>query len=126
MLVMGFRLATADWKKLFLSWQHYAVIFVKQVVFPLAVFAVLLLLPVDRNLKICLFVMSCCPVAAVVQSYAEMIGTTSGTSRAMRATVGGSMLQPVRPGTLYRMTGMDTSEQMVLKCWYRPSCVGLL
>lgn len=74
MLVMGFRLATADWKKLFLSWQHYAVIFVKQVVFPLAVFAVLLLLPVDRNLKICLFVMSCCPVAAVVQSYAEMIG----------------------------------------------------
>lgn len=44
----------------------------------------------------------------------------------MRATVGGSMLQPVRPGTLYRMTGMDTSEQMVLKCWYRPSCVGLL
>lgn len=74
MIIMGFRLATADAKKLFLTWQHYAVIGIKQVVFPLVVFAVLLLLPIDGNLKICIFVMSCCPVAAVVQSYAEMIG----------------------------------------------------
>ena len=74
MIIMGFRLATADMKKLFLSWQHYAVIAVKQFIFPLTVFALLLLLPVDGNLKICIFVMSCCPVAAVVQSYAEMIG----------------------------------------------------
>ena len=74
MIIMGFRLATADAKKLFLTWQHYAVIGIKQVVFPLVVFAVLQLLPIDGNLKICIFVMSCCPVAAVVQSYAEMIG----------------------------------------------------
>lgn len=74
MLIMGFRLATVDVKKLFLSWQHYLVILVKQIIFPLVVFAALYFIPIDQSLKTCLFVMSCCPVAAVVQSYAEMIG----------------------------------------------------
>jgi predicted permease len=74
MVVMGFRLATADLKKLFCTWQHYLVMGVKQLVFPLFMFAILYFLPIDGNLKTSLFVMSCCPVAAVVQGYAEMIG----------------------------------------------------
>lgn len=74
MVIMGFRLATADIKKLFFTWQHYLAIAVKQIIFPLFVFGALYFIPIDGNLKICLFVMSCCPVAAVVQSYAEMIG----------------------------------------------------
>lgn len=74
MLVMGFRLATVDIKKLFCTAQHYLVIAVKQFLFPLCVFGALFFIPMDTDLKICLFVMSCCPTAAVVQSYAEMIG----------------------------------------------------
>lgn len=74
MIVTGFRLATADLKKLFLTPLHYFVVVIKQIAFPLFVFAITVFLPVDANLKICLFVMSCCPVAALVQSYAEMIG----------------------------------------------------
>lgn len=74
MVIMGFRLATVDIKKLFCTAQHYVVIAVKQFIFPLVVFGVLYFIPMDANLKICLFVMSCCPTAAVVQSYAEMIG----------------------------------------------------
>lgn len=74
MVVMGFRLATVHWKDMFCTWQHYLVLLIKQIVFPLFVFGIIYFLPFDQNLKICLFVMSCCPVAAVVQSYAEMIG----------------------------------------------------
>lgn len=74
MLIMGFRLATVNIKKLFRTALHYVVIAVKQFIFPLFVFGALYFIPIDPNLKICLFVMSCCPTAAVVQSYAEMIG----------------------------------------------------
>lgn len=74
MIVVGFRLATVDWKKLFLTPLHYLTITVKQIAFPLFVFLLTVFLPVESNLKICIFIMSCCPVAAVVQSYAEMIG----------------------------------------------------
>lgn len=74
MVIMGFRLAAADVKKLFFSPEIYLAVAVKGIVFPLFVWAILLFLPIDIHLKICLFVMCSCPVAAVVQNYAELIG----------------------------------------------------
>jgi len=74
MLIMGMRLATLPFKRLFTNWLQYLSVAVNQLAFPLFVFGVLALLPVDAELKICLFVMCACPVAAVVQNFAELIG----------------------------------------------------
>ncbi len=74
MLVVGMRLASTKMKSLFGSPLVYFTTIVKLFIFPLFAFAVMYFLPIDSNLKICIFVMTCCPVAAVVQSFAELVG----------------------------------------------------
>ncbi|MDE6472632.1 MAG: AEC family transporter [Clostridia bacterium] len=74
MLVMGMRLATIKFKSLFNNWMQYFAVAINQVVFPLCVLGLLTLLRVDEELKWCMFVMCSCPVAAVVQNYAEILG----------------------------------------------------
>ena len=43
-------------------------------VFPLFTFAVLYFLPIDGALKATLIILSACPVASMVQNYAELLG----------------------------------------------------
>ncbi|MDE7071284.1 MAG: AEC family transporter [Clostridia bacterium] len=74
MLVMGMRLATIKFKSLFNNWMQYFAVAINQVVFPLCVLGLLTLLRVDEELKWCMFVMCSCPIAAVVQNYAEILG----------------------------------------------------
>lgn len=74
MLVMGMRLATVKIKSLFTNWMQYFAVVINQVVFPLFVLGILTLLKVDTELKSCMFIMCACPVAAVVQNYAEILG----------------------------------------------------
>ena len=74
MLVMGMRLATIKIKSLFTNWMQYFALAINQVVFPLCVLGLLTLLRVDDELKWCMFVMCSCPIAAVVQNYAEILG----------------------------------------------------
>ena len=74
MLVMGMRLATIKFKSLFNNWMQYFALAINQVVFPLCVLGLLMLLGVDKELKWCMFVMCACPIAAVVQNYAEILG----------------------------------------------------
>lgn len=72
MLIMGMRLATISWKKLFVNPMQYLIIAMNQIVFPLFIFFFTYYLPLENEFKICLFVMAACPVASVVQNYAEI------------------------------------------------------
>lgn len=74
MLIMGMRLATIRFKNLFTNWMQYFSVAINQIVFPLFVFGVLYLLNVDKELMMCMYVMCACPVASVVQNFAELLG----------------------------------------------------
>lgn len=80
MLIMGMRLATVSFKALFTDLLQYLSVAVNQIVFPLVVLGVLYLLHVDKELMLCMYVMSACPVASVVQNYAELVGEGQGTA----------------------------------------------
>ena len=47
---------------------------VNQLLFPLCVLGIIYWLPVNAELKWCMYVMCACPVASVVQNYAEILG----------------------------------------------------
>jgi len=83
MLVMGMRLATVKFKSLFTNWMQYFAIVINQIVFPLCVLGALWLLGVDAELRVCMFIMCACPVAAVVQNYAEILGEGQDTAANM-------------------------------------------
>lgn len=74
MLVLGMRLATVKFKSLFTSPLQYLCVAVNQLVFPLVTLGILTLLPVNAELKWCMYVMCACPVASMVQNYAEVLG----------------------------------------------------
>lgn len=74
MLVMGMRLATIKFKSLFTNRLQYVSVVINQFVFPLFVLAILTIFKVDTELKCCMYIMCSCPVAAVVQNYAELLG----------------------------------------------------
>ena len=57
---------------------------------------------------------------------ASLMPTMFGNSVAKRTVVVAFMLTPVRPGTLYITIGNGAFCAMALKCWYKPSCDGLL
>ncbi|MDE6474205.1 MAG: AEC family transporter [Clostridia bacterium] len=83
MLVMGMRLATIKFKSLFTNWMQYFAVVVNQVIFPLCVLGLLMLFGVDEELKWCMFIMCACPIAAVVQNYAEILGEGQDTAANM-------------------------------------------
>lgn len=83
MLVMGMRLATIKFKSLFTNWMQYFAVAINQVVFPLCVLGLLTLFGVDEELKWCMFIMCACPVASVVQNYAEILGEGQDTAANM-------------------------------------------
>lgn len=74
MLIMGMRLACASLKKVFLVPSQYLIVAIKQIVFPLVAFLILLLLPLDERMKASIYILMACPVASVVLSFSEMIG----------------------------------------------------
>lgn len=75
MIIMGMRLgAVKTLKNLLLPWSQYVFIAVKLLVYPLFAFPVIAFLPIDGIVKAAVFVMCCCPIASVVQTYSEMLG----------------------------------------------------
>lgn len=74
MLIMGMRLATIKPKNLFINPLQYFAVAINQIVFPLCALGLLMLLHVNSELTMCMFVMCACPVASVVQNYAEILG----------------------------------------------------
>lgn len=80
MLILGMRLATIRIKNIFTVKLQYFSVFINQLVFPLCVLGLLTLLRVDEELKWCMYIMCACPVAAVVQNYAELLGEGQKTA----------------------------------------------
>ncbi len=74
MLIMGMRLACASFKGVFLRPSQYLIVAIKQIIFPLAVFLILLMLPLEPNMKASIYIITACPVASVILSFSEMIG----------------------------------------------------
>ncbi len=74
MIVMGARLACAKPRDVFLRPGNYLTIFIKQIVYPAAVLGVLLLLPLERDMRLAVYVICCCPVASMVLNFSELIG----------------------------------------------------
>ena len=79
MIIMGMRLALMPWRTVFCRPALYAVIAIKQLLLPLATFGILLLLPLSTELSCALLIMVACPVAAIVQNFAELLGAGEDT-----------------------------------------------
>lgn len=74
MLILGMRLATMEIKPIFTYAKSYFFCIIKQFVFPLFVLAVVWFIPIPSQVKQTLFILSACPVAIIIQTYAEMLG----------------------------------------------------
>ena len=90
MTILGMRLATADFRTVFLKPAQYLVVLFKQTLVPLAVFGLVSLLPVDLFIKELSFILFCCPVASNVLNFAEIGG--SGQKEASGCVLLGTML----------------------------------
>ena len=75
MLILGMRLATMPLRDIFLRPVLYGAVAIKQLVFPLLIFLMLLLTPFDPVLEMALFILGCCPVASGVLNISELLGT---------------------------------------------------
>ncbi len=72
MFVCGMRLAVSDLKKIFTSTSVYVTMAIKLVLLPLAVLGIMHLLPLSQEIRTTVFILCCCPTAALVQSLAEI------------------------------------------------------
>lgn len=79
MIVMGMRLALLPWGKVFGRPALYGIVAIKQLLLPLATLPILLLLPLSTELSCALLIMVACPVGAVVQNFAELLGAGQDT-----------------------------------------------
>ncbi len=70
-------------KNLFTNWMQYFAVGINQIVFPLFVLGILYLLNVDKELMLCMYIMCACPIASVVQNYAEILGEGQATAANM-------------------------------------------
>ena len=77
MLIMGMRLATTEIKPIFANLTQYIICIIKQSIFPLFMLLCMWFIPTDVlsiPVKQAIYIMSCCPVAIIIQTYAEMLG----------------------------------------------------
>ena len=93
MLIMGMRLACASFKKVFLVPSQYLIVLIKQVIFPLVAFLILLPLPLADEMKASLYILTACPVASVVLNFSEMIG--EGQEQASCLVLLGTLLSAI-------------------------------
>ncbi len=93
MLVVGMRLATVPLRRIFTDKLQYLAVGVKQLVMPLIALLFVSFLPLEPNLKLTVYILSCCPVAAVVLTFAEMLG--EGQDSAANGVLLGTLLSIV-------------------------------
>ena len=89
MLILGMRLATVTPRDLFLNPRVYIATAIKNVVYPLLSFAVIFFIPIPTYVKICFFVLGCCPSASMVLNMSELIneGQTSAACTVLISTL---------------------------------------
>ncbi len=75
MIIIGMRLASSKLKDVFSGFGFTSVILLsKQIIMPLAALALMMFLPIGADVKSAIFIMCACPVAAVVLTFAELLG----------------------------------------------------
>lgn len=74
MIIMGMRLATANIKQVFCDPRQYLAVVLNQIAMPFIAFGLMYFLPISPILKTAVVILSSCPVASMVQNYAEIIG----------------------------------------------------
>ncbi len=75
MLIIGMRLATVEFKKMFTDYKIYLTLAVKQIIMPLVAFLLVFSLDmIDVSLRQVLFITCACPAASVVLNFAEIVG----------------------------------------------------
>ncbi len=74
MIIMGMRLATVKIKSIFCDARQYLAVMLNQITFPLIAFALMYPLPISEVLKQSIVILCACPVASMVQNYAELVG----------------------------------------------------
>lgn len=74
MLILGIRLATMDFKKLFLNPFIYLVCAGKLIIFPLFAYAMFVFIPLPAAFKGSLFILAATPCASVILNLAEIHG----------------------------------------------------
>ncbi len=72
--IVGLRLAEVKMRDLLGDFRIYLTIGAKQLLMPLVAFAIVFFLPIDPQIKQVFVLISGCPVAAIVQSFSEMLG----------------------------------------------------
>lgn len=80
MLIMGMRLATVRLRSVFATPVQYLIVAAKGFAFPLLALGLLLLCPVEANLRTAVYIMMACPTASVVLNFAEMLGEGQETA----------------------------------------------
>ena len=73
MLVLGMRLASIDLSTVFLDKKIYFSSAIKQFIMPLVALLLVLFIPMDSGIKICLYILAACPTASVVLAFSEML-----------------------------------------------------
>jgi len=72
MFILGIRLASTPWKRVFGRPMAYAIAALKLIAFPLFSYLCVYFLPVDPMIKACILVLSSTPCAAVILSLSEI------------------------------------------------------
>jgi len=80
MLILGMRLALADFKELFKDFKVYIVSALKLIVFPIIGMAVVYFLPVEQYIKATMIILCCCPTASTVLNLSELYSTGQKTA----------------------------------------------
>ncbi len=74
MIILGIRLGSMRFLRMFSCGLNYLIVLVKQMLFPLLALGVAYLLPWDEYARQAMFVLACCPVASVVLNFSELLG----------------------------------------------------
>ena len=72
MLILGVRLATVEFKKLFMRPEIYLICLGKMIIFPLFSYCLVYFLPIPYSFKACIVVLSGTPCASVILNLAEI------------------------------------------------------
>jgi len=80
MLILGMRFATAPFVQIFKDWRVWLASLVKLAIVPLAVLGVLHLLPLDRTLKLTIYILSAMPTAASTLNLSEVFRADANTA----------------------------------------------
>ena len=74
MIIMGIRLGSMSFKRIFAGKMQYAIVAVKQMIFPLLALGAAYLIPWEGYIRQTMFILACCPVASMILMFAELLG----------------------------------------------------